>query len=73
MEGFYLMEDHAKPLDEAKPGDEPAETEPQTMEEYEAQQAAKRKKERELLRAADPEPLPVEQREVTAILIKHAA
>ncbi len=70
MEGFYLMEDHAKPLDEAKPGDEPAENEPQTEEEYKAQRAAKLKKEQELLRAADPEPLPVEQREVTAILVR---
>ena len=37
---------------------------------YQAQQAAKAKKERDVMRAADPEPLPVEQREVTAILLK---
>ena len=53
--------------------DDAAKSEPQTREEYDkllAAEAAKRKKELELLRAADPEPLPVEQREVTAILIK---
>jgi putative ABC transport system permease protein len=74
MEGFYLMEDHAKPLEEANPDENDAsKSEPQTREEYDkllAAEAAKRKKELELLRAADPEPLPVEQREVTAILIK---
>jgi putative ABC transport system permease protein len=70
MEGFYLMEDHAKPLEEAEPEAQAQDAEPQTREEYQAQQAAKAKKERDVMRAADPEPLPVEQREVTAILLK---
>jgi putative ABC transport system permease protein len=70
MEGFYLMEDHAKPLEEAQPDEASDEKGPQTAEEYQAQRAAKLKKEQEVLRAPDPEPLPVEQREVTAILIK---
>ncbi len=74
MEGFYLMEDHAKPLEEAPAdetsNDDAAKSEPQTREEWLAAEKAKRQKELELLRASDPEPLPVEQREVTAILIK---
>jgi putative ABC transport system permease protein len=71
MEGFYLMEDHAKPLEAS--ADDAAEKQPETKEEFEAlkqKHAALKKKEQELLRAADPEPLPVEQREVTAVLIK---
>ncbi|MEX2175305.1 MAG: ABC transporter permease [Pirellulaceae bacterium] len=67
MEGFYLMEDHATPLTE-EPAAEDAP--PQTEEELKAAQTARLKKELEVLRAADPDPLPVEQREVTAILIK---
>jgi putative ABC transport system permease protein len=74
MEGFYLMEDHAKPLDETPLGEETpensADAAQQSDEEAKAAFAAKRKKEAELLKAADPEPLPAEQREVTAILIK---
>jgi len=70
MEGFYLMEDHAKPIDEAQPGDETETGKAKTDEELQAERAAKIKKQFEVLRAADPEPLPVEQREVTAILIK---
>jgi len=69
MEGFYLMEDHAKPLDQQRPGDKPEEAAPQTDEEARKALETKRRKELELLRAADPEPLPVEQREVTAILV----
>ncbi|MCI0357863.1 MAG: ABC transporter permease [Planctomycetaceae bacterium] len=69
MEGFYLMEDHAKPLDQQRPGDQPEEAAPQSDEEARKDLEARRKKELELLRAADPEPLPVEQREVTAILV----
>jgi putative ABC transport system permease protein len=71
MEGFYLMEDHAKPLDERKLGDEPAEAPAEmTREQWQAMQAALQKKQREQELAPDPEPLPVEQREVTAILLK---
>jgi putative ABC transport system permease protein len=70
MEGFYLMEDHARPLDEAASGDEDQQRPALSDEEAKAALAAKRKKEAELLRASDPEPLPVEQREVTAMLLK---
>ena len=70
MEGFYLMEDHAKPVEDettplptadGQPADEKAE-----MERW--LDAQKRKKQIE--REPDPEPLPAEQREVTAILVK---
>ena len=73
MEGFYLMEDHAKPLEEAEPAAGAQDPEPQTLEEYKAQERKRTEmamKERDVMRAADPEPLPVEQREVTAILLK---
>lgn len=69
MEGFFLMEDHAKPIEQAKP----AEDEPQPVlseEEEKKARTEKIRKEAELLHAADPDPLPVEQREVTAILLK---
>jgi ABC-type lipoprotein release transport system permease subunit len=64
MEGFYLMEDHAKPLEEEPvavvPGAAMPASEPETP-----------------VNAAwdDPEPLPIEKREVTALLIRntHAA
>ncbi|ADB15164.1 protein of unknown function DUF214 [Pirellula staleyi DSM 6068] len=66
MEGFYLMEDHAKPLEEA-----PKEERPELTDE-EAMQAmkAKAKLASAVQRMADPDPLPVEQREVTALLLK---
>lgn len=64
MEGFYLMEDHAKPIKSEErrpiepvdpstlaPGEQPQKTEAQLA--YES-----------------PDPLPVEQREVTAILLR---
>ena len=70
MEGFYLMEDHAKPLDQPKPEEPAADGVPASDAQAKAEYDAKRKKEAELLKAADPEPLPVEQREVTAILLK---
>jgi len=72
MEGFYLMEDHAKPLDESSPGAADSGSriqQPLDKESWERMKAAK-KKQAEIERAADPEPLPVEQREVTAILLK---
>ena len=69
MEGFYLMEDHAKPVevDKTEEADEPT---PASDAEAKAARAARLKKEAEVLAAADPDPLPVEQREVTAILLK---
>jgi putative ABC transport system permease protein len=71
MEGFYLMEDHAKPLDEKALGEEqPQPAEEMTEQQWKEYLAAKAKREREQQLAKDPEPLPVEQREVTAILLR---
>ncbi|MDX1948556.1 MAG: ABC transporter permease [Pirellulaceae bacterium] len=70
MEGFYLMEDHAKPLETPQLAPTPADGTPEAMERAKAEFIAKKKLELELQRAADPEPLPAEQREVTAVLIK---
>lgn len=65
MEGFYLMEDHAKPVAE-----EPlAIGKELTEEEQKAAFLARRNAVRMEL-DPNPDPLPVEQREVTAILIK---
>src|SRR5262245_59280104 len=69
MEGFYLMEDHAKPLDEPKAETMADQSEASQKEAWEKRKAAS-KKNAEVQYAADPEPLPVEQREVTAILLK---
>jgi putative ABC transport system permease protein len=72
MEGFYLMEDHAKPLDEAKPEeatDQPKVFDKASWQEFQKSRAAAAKK-AETDDSADVEPLPVEQREVTAMLLK---
>ncbi|HZN36588.1 MAG TPA: ABC transporter permease [Pirellulaceae bacterium] len=69
MEGFYLMEDHAKPVARPKP-EEAAEGPPLSESEQRAQMAEDRRRQQEVERAADPEPLPAELREVTAILLK---
>jgi putative ABC transport system permease protein len=69
MEGFYLMEDHAKPLDEVKPGEASEAPKLSDKEAWEQMKAAKKRKAAIEL-AADPQPLPAEQREVTAILLK---
>jgi hypothetical protein len=69
MEGFYLMEDHAKPLDEPKPETAADQSEASQKEAWEKRKAESKKKAAIEL-AADPDPLPVEQREVTAILLK---
>jgi putative ABC transport system permease protein len=72
MEGFYLMEDHAKPLDEPKPETTEGRTklsDKEAKEAWDKSNAAKKKK-AAVEFAADPDPLPVEQREVTAILLK---
>src|SRR4029078_9052551 len=64
MEGFYLMEDHAKPLDDPKP--DTTEYQPKlTDEENWKKMKAAAKKKAAVEFAADPDPLPVEQREVT--------
>ena len=70
MEGFYLMEDHAKPVEPETPLTTDADGKPlddkAAMEAFKAAQKRKAMIERE----PDPEPLPAEQREVTAILVK---
>ena len=67
MEGFYLMEDHAMPLEEATPTS--ASSQVESKEDWQKFIAAnQRKKAVEL--DPNPTPLPVEQREVTAILLK---
>jgi putative ABC transport system permease protein len=67
MEGFYLMEDHAMPLEEEKPA---ASENPQapTPEEWQKMQVEATKKRRAIERTSAA--LPVEQREVTAVLLK---
>jgi putative ABC transport system permease protein len=67
MEGFYLMADHAKPLEDEKT--EPKE-QPTTREEWEKMKAAGAPKKAETDQHQLHDPLPVEQREVTAILLK---
>lgn len=54
MEGFYLMDDHAKPLEQGEEGEETS-GDSTTVE----PSAAKR-----------PDPLPTEQREITAMLVR---
>jgi len=72
MEGFYLMEDHAKPVDDprtrAGQPDEPAEK--MSEEEMKRRFFERQKLKGQIEREADPDPLPTEQREVTALLIK---
>jgi putative ABC transport system permease protein len=72
MEGFFLMEDHAKPVNDARtaerPQDEPKE---QLTEEEEKKRWLESRRQKQLLeRELDPLPLATEQREVTAILIR---
>jgi putative ABC transport system permease protein len=70
MEGFYLMADHAKPLDEAAPGDERAQAAPLNAETWQQMKAEAAKKKADSELHASQDPLPAEQREVTAILLK---
>src|SRR5262245_58568076 len=67
MEGFYLMEDHANPIDEPKKQSESQQA--MTKEMWEQMKAATNKQAKIEL-DPNPEPLPVEQREVTAVLLK---
>ena len=71
MEGFYLMEDHAKPVeDESRPMSQGKDGEPvDEKAEMEAFLEAQKRKKR-IEREPDPDPLPAEQREVTALLVK---
>ena len=71
MEGFYLMEDHAKPVEDETPPLSSGVNGKQVDDDAEMKawlEAQKRKKRIEHEPA--PEPLPAEQREVTALLVK---
>ena len=75
MEGFYLMEDHAKSVDAKKPSDEQAGEPEPGMYPADDAQAEMEWKERiakkfRVERTANPDPLPLEQREVTALLMR---
>lgn len=75
IEGFYLMEDHAKPLDEEQPAEVKPEksakkTEAEEMKEWQQRHLKNKQAEEAAQRLPDPEPLPIEQREVTALLIR---
>jgi putative ABC transport system permease protein len=69
MEGFYLMEDHAKPIED-EPTEQAGEPREMTEAEWLARLAADAQQRSAIERAVDPQPLPAEQREVTAILLK---
>jgi putative ABC transport system permease protein len=60
MEGFYLMEDHAKPLDE----------EPIAGTAESRAAAAAKLEQPQTTAVDDPAPLPLEQREITALLVR---
>jgi putative ABC transport system permease protein len=65
MEGFYLMEDHAKPVEE-----EPSAAGKELTEEQKKAAFLAKRNQVHMELDPNPDPLPVEQREVTAILIK---
>src|SRR5262245_61885098 len=67
MEGFYLMEDHAMPLEDATPKTETVQ--PTSKEEWEKLRASNLQK-KALELDPNPSPLPAEQREITAMLLK---
>lgn len=71
MEGFFLMEDHAKPVDDPRTSDTPAPAKPAELSEEEARRQWEEQKRLrlEVERASDPDPLPLEQREITALLV----
>ncbi|WP_254512194.1 ABC transporter permease [Anatilimnocola floriformis] len=72
MEGFYLMEDHAKSVvDPREARKNPGEPREQLSDEEERQKFFNNQRKKGMLeREPDPDPLPTEQREVTALLIK---
>jgi putative ABC transport system permease protein len=72
MEGFYLMEDHAKSVDDPRTEEQKkAEAAKPLTEEEERKIFFDRQRQRQALeREADPDPLPVEQRDISAILLK---
>jgi putative ABC transport system permease protein len=69
MEGFFLMEDHAKSVDDKtkKPTDEPEEK--LSEEEMKRRWEEKRRLQGKIEREPDPDPLPNEQREITSLLL----
>jgi len=69
MEGFFLMEDHAKPVEQTT-GGETAKTEDLSEEEQKKRFFDRQRSKQLIDRVVDPDPLAVEQREVTAILVK---
>jgi putative ABC transport system permease protein len=69
MEGFYLMEGHANPVEEAQPQTPENTPKLSTKEDWEKMKAAAKKKQT-IEQVANPDPLPVEQREITALLLK---
>ncbi len=73
MEGFYLMNDHARPVEEiaAAAGSEDVEKPAREMsdDELRAKMLAEAKRKAAMEREANPDPLPVEQREVTSLII----
>jgi putative ABC transport system permease protein len=71
MEGFYLMEDHAMPLEEAQPTNGAQQSKIIDKETWQAMQKGKSAaKKAELEKRVIREPLPAEQREITAMLLK---
>ena len=73
IEGFYLMEDHAKPLDtgeEDQPPEEPPSDGDAAAEHAAAASEAELHDHDDDHAVEKPEPLPVEQREVTALLVR---
>lgn len=82
MEGFYLMNDHAKPVDEEpllkkkKKKDETENTEDANSAEAKSEtlatEVAQSTLTEEELTALELQPLPIEQREVTAVLVSSA-
>jgi putative ABC transport system permease protein len=72
MEGFYLMADHANPLSEEPPDkavDRPQLDDKEAFQAWQKSKAAAAKKAK-VEQVVNPEPLPVEQREITALLLK---
>ena len=68
MEGFYLMDDHAKPLEREEDEEEPSE--PPSDAGAASDTAAADEAPHDHASHGPPTPLPVEQRQVTSILLK---
>ncbi|MEX2027837.1 MAG: ABC transporter permease, partial [Pirellulaceae bacterium] len=70
MEGFYLMEDHAKPVEDEFAPPTTEDGKPIDEEELKRRFFEEAKNRARIEREPDPDPLPAEQREVTALLVK---